>query len=51
VSELGILAKGRSRYGDGGYLLRTKGEDSNKGGVVVGFSVLDATLLCWLIDY
>lgn len=51
VSELGIFGwalfgKGKeSRYGDGGYLLRTKGEDSNEGGVATGFSVLDSVVL------
>ena len=51
VSELGIFGwalfgKGReSRYGEGGYLLRTKGEDSDEGGVAAGFSVLDSVVL------
>jgi glutathione synthetase len=50
VSELGIFGwalfgKKKSRYGEGSYLLRTKGEDSNEGGVAAGFSVLDSVLL------
>ncbi|KAG8832281.1 hypothetical protein FRC17_001563 [Serendipita sp. 399] len=31
--------------GSGGYLLRTKGEDSDEGGVATGFSVLDSVIL------
>ena len=51
VSELGtfgwaLFGKGKeSRYGEGGYLLRTKGEDSDEGGVAAGFSVLDSVML------
>ncbi|CAG7852736.1 Glutathione synthetase {ECO:0000256/PIRNR:PIRNR001558} Short=GSH-S {ECO:0000256/PIRNR:PIRNR001558}; {ECO:0000256/PIRNR:PIRNR001558} [Serendipita indica DSM 11827] len=33
------------REGGGGYLLRTKGEDSDEGGVATGFSVLDSVVL------
>ncbi|KAL1733458.1 glutathione synthase [Schizophyllum commune] len=51
VSELGIF--GWSLFGGGkveeerevGWLLRTKGKDSNEGGVAAGFSVLDSVLL------
>ena len=51
VSELGIFGwalfgKGNeNRYGEGGYLLRTKGEDNDEGGVAAGFSVLDSVVL------
>lgn len=51
VSELGIFGwalfgKGKeSRYGEGGYLLRTKGAESDEGGVATGFSVLDSVVL------
>jgi len=51
VSELGIFGwalfgKGKeNRYGEGGYLLRTKGEDNDEGGVAAGFSVLDSVVL------
>lgn len=60
VSELGIFGwvlfgyqcatetKGRKlklQEGSGGYLLRTKGEDSDEGGVATGFSVLDSIVL------
>jgi glutathione synthetase len=51
VSELGtfgwaLFGKGKeNRYGNGGYLLRTKGEDSDEGGVAAGFSVLDSVVL------
>lgn len=31
--------------GEGGYLLRTKGKDSNEGGVAAGFSSLDSLIL------
>ncbi|KAG8863427.1 hypothetical protein FRC20_010747 [Serendipita sp. 405] len=31
--------------GSGGYLLRTKGEESDEGGVATGFSVLDSVIL------
>ena len=51
VSELGIF--GWSLFGGGkvekeeevGWLVRTKGNDSNEGGVATGFSVLDSVLL------
>lgn len=51
VSELGIF--GWSLFGEGkveeeeevGWLVRTKGKDSNEGGVATGFSVLDSVLL------
>jgi glutathione synthase len=51
VSELGIF--GWSLFGGGkvekeeevGWLVRTKGKDSNEGGVATGFSVLDSVLL------
>lgn len=52
VSELGIF--GWSLFGDSagnikdaeaGWLLRTKGKDSDEGGVATGFSVLDSVLL------
>lgn len=60
VSELGIFGwalfgyendggsegrKLRLKEGSGGYLLRTKGEDSDEGGVATGFSVLDSIIL------
>jgi len=52
VSELGIFGWslfGRSesevKQDAGGWLLRTKGRESNEGGVAVGFSVLDSVLL------
>jgi glutathione synthetase len=57
VSELGIFGwalfgyddtksrKLRLDEGSGGYLLRTKGEDSDEGGVATGFSVLDSIIL------
>ena len=52
VSELGTFGwalLGTSgvelREGSGGYLLRTKGEDSDEGGVATGFSVLDSIVL------
>jgi glutathione synthase len=60
VSELGIFGwalfgyesdastesrKLRLEEGSGGYLLRTKGEDSDEGGVATGFSVLDSVVL------
>ncbi|WFD33264.1 glutathione synthase [Malassezia cuniculi] len=50
VSELGIY--GTSLFGpdllvekSDGFLLRTKGSDSNEGGVAVGYSVIDTPLL------
>jgi glutathione synthase len=50
VSELGIF--GWSLFGESntkeaevGWLLRTKGKDSDEGGVATGFSVLDSLLL------
>ncbi|KAJ3872461.1 glutathione synthase [Lentinula edodes] len=51
VSELGIF--GWSLFGEGkvinekeaGWLVRTKGKDSNEGGVATGFSVLDSLVL------
>ncbi|KAF6755858.1 glutathione synthase [Ephemerocybe angulata] len=51
VSELGIF--GWALFGAGkvqgeeevGWLVRTKGKDSNEGGVATGFSVLDSVLL------
>jgi glutathione synthase len=51
VSELGVFGwalfgKGKEcKYGEGGCLLRTKGEDSDEGGVAAGFSVLDSIVL------
>ncbi|KDQ16159.1 hypothetical protein BOTBODRAFT_31226 [Botryobasidium botryosum FD-172 SS1] len=55
VSELGIFGwalfgeggqeKSRVKEQDAGWLLRTKGRDSNEGGVATGFSVLDSLLL------
>lgn len=51
ISELGVF--GWVLFGDeemkqgkeGGWLLRTKGKDSDEGGVAVGFSVLDSLVL------
>ena len=51
VSELGIF--GWALFGEGkvvgeeevGWLVRTKGKDSNEGGVATGFSVLDSVVL------
>jgi len=37
--------KMRLEEGSGGYLLRTKGENSDEGGVAAGFSVLDSVVL------
>ncbi|KAL5524243.1 GSH2 [Sanghuangporus sanghuang] len=55
VSELGVFGwalfggprkeGGVVRQGDGGWLVRTKGRESDEGGVAVGFSVLDSILL------
>ena len=52
VSELGVF--GWALFGgpdkaieekEVGWLLRTKGKDSNEGGVAAGFSVLDSLVL------
>lgn len=52
VSELGIFGwallsgkDGAVREKEVGWLVRTKGKDSNEGGVATGFSVLDSLLL------
>lgn len=52
VSELGIFGWALFGYPDGkvvekeaGWLVRTKGKDSNEGGVATGFSVLDSLVL------
>ncbi|GBE85446.1 Glutathione synthetase large chain [Sparassis crispa] len=52
VSELGIFgwalfggADGGVKEKEVGWLLRTKGKDSNEGGVAAGFSVLDSVVL------
>lgn len=52
VSELGIFGYALFNCEDGsvkekeaGWLVRTKGKDSNEGGVAAGFSVLDSILL------
>jgi len=52
VSELGIFgwalfggAQGEVKEKEIGWLVRTKGKDSNEGGVATGFSVLDSLLL------
>jgi glutathione synthase len=52
VSELGIFgwalfggADGAVEEKEVGWLVRTKGKDSNEGGVATGFSVLDSILL------
>lgn len=55
VSEIGIFGwalfggnaeKGEIKMGeDVGWLVRTKGKESNEGGVAVGFSVLDSLIL------
>lgn len=52
VSELGIFGwslfgapSGEVQESQAGWLLRTKGKDSNEGGVATGFSVLDSVLL------
>lgn len=52
VGELGLYGtilwgeKGSVRHNsDGGYLYRTKGKDSNEGGVAAGFSALDSIVL------
>jgi len=52
VSELGIFgwalfggADGTVEEKEAGWLVRTKGKESNEGGVATGFSVLDSILL------
>lgn len=52
ISELGIFgwalfggADGQVREKEVGWLVRTKGKDSNEGGVAAGFSVLDSIVL------
>ncbi|GJE92569.1 glutathione synthetase [Phanerochaete sordida] len=52
ISELGIFgwalfggADGRVEEREVGWLVRTKGKDSNEGGVAAGFSVLDSIVL------
>jgi len=52
VSELGIFGwalfggeDGEVQEKEAGWLVRTKGEDSNEGGVAAGFSVLDSVVL------
>lgn len=52
VSELGIFGwalfgekKQKVEEKEGGWLVRTKGRESDEGGVAVGFSVLDSVLL------
>jgi len=50
VSELGIFGwalfgEGPTVQKDAGWLVRTKGRESNEGGVAVGFSVLDSLVL------
>lgn len=52
ISELGIFgwalfggADGKVEEREAGWLVRTKGEDSNEGGVAAGFSVLDSIIL------
>ncbi|KAH9922030.1 glutathione synthase [Amylocystis lapponica] len=52
ISELGIFGwalfggeDGAVREKEVGWLLRTKGKDSNEGGVAAGFSVLDSVIL------
>ncbi|KAI0345594.1 glutathione synthase [Trametopsis cervina] len=52
ISELGIFgwalfggADGRVEEREAGWLVRTKGKDSNEGGVATGFSVLDSIVL------
>jgi glutathione synthase len=52
VSELGIFgwvlfdgSKKHINQQDVGWLVRTKGKESNEGGVATGFSVLDSLLL------
>jgi glutathione synthase len=52
VSELGIFGwalfggtEGEVKEKESGWLVRTKGKDSNEGGVAAGFSVLDSLVL------
>lgn len=52
ISELGIFgwalfgaSDGRITEEESGWLVRTKGKDSNEGGVATGFSVLDSLIL------
>lgn len=51
VSELGIYGwalfggGGKVKENSGGWLVRTKGRESDEGGVAVGFSVLDSVVL------
>lgn len=52
ISELGIFgwalfggAEGKVEEKEVGWLVRTKGKDSNEGGVAAGFSVLDSIVL------
>lgn len=52
ISELGIFgwalfggAEKQVKEKEAGWLVRTKGKDSNEGGVAAGFSVLDSVLL------
>jgi len=56
ISELGIFgtclwrsAQGKTpeilQNEEGGYLMRTKGKDSDEGGVAAGFSSLDSLIL------
>ncbi|TCD62642.1 hypothetical protein EIP91_006595 [Steccherinum ochraceum] len=52
ISELGIFGwalfggeDGKVKEKEAGWLVRTKGEDSNEGGVAAGFSVLDSIVL------
>ena len=54
MSELGMfgwalfgIEEGLERISEreGGWLVRTKGTDSDEGGVAVGFSVLDSVVL------
>lgn len=52
ISELGIFGwalfgapDGRITEQESGWLVRTKGKDSNEGGVATGFSVLDSLIL------
>lgn len=52
ISELGIFgwalfggADGKVQEKEAGWLIRTKGKDSNEGGVAAGFSVLDSIVL------
>ena len=52
ISEIGILSyfiihkeKGIIDQDVGGYLLRTKSESSNEGGVVTGYSSMDSLII------